>query len=170
MTAAAPIDPHARIGEGEKGRAVEPPAAAAVREHDVEPGKSRSTSSSRIGSAYWFEMSVEGSRVDGTVGVIQIAEPRRVEGLRPDVPRQLQAAETSRTQVDVDHALDPACQPVRTVLACSRNSTRRILPVAVVGYESTKITRRGRLYDGSAARQNSINSSSVTRCPATSRT
>ena len=45
--------------------------------------------------------------------------------------------------------------------AIRRSSTRRILPVAVVGYPPTNTTLRGRLNDGSAWRQNSISSSSV---------
>src|SRR5689334_14467664 len=44
--------------------------------------------------------------------------------------------------------------------ACARSSTRRILPVAVVGYSVTNTIRRGRLNDGRPSRQNPISVSS----------
>ena len=54
--------------------------------------------------------------------------------------------------------------------ACARSSTRRILPVDVVGYSVTKTIRRGRLKDGRPARQNAISASSSPIAPGLSRT
>jgi hypothetical protein len=48
------------------------------------------------------------------------------------------------------------------VAAKSRSSTRRTLPVAVVGKASVNTTLRGRLTDGSPWQQNSVSSASVT--------
>ena len=53
-----------------------------------------------------------------------------------------------------------------TPAARLRSSTRRILPVAVVGKPSVNKTARGRLNDGSPSRQCSISSASVTIPPA----
>src|SRR6266511_183518 len=50
--------------------------------------------------------------------------------------------------------------------AAPRSSPRRKLPVAVVGYPSTKTTLRGLLYDSIPSRQNTMSSSSVTWWPA----
>src|SRR6266700_2671074 len=60
--------------------------------------------------------------------------------------------------------------PCMITAACARNSTRRILPVDVVGYSVTNTIRRGRLKDGSPARQNAISASSSPIAPGLSRT
>ena len=57
-----------------------------------------------------------------------------------------------------------------TPAAIARSSTRRILPVAVVGKVSVKTTARGRLNYGSPARQCSISWASVTAAPGASTT
>ena len=56
-------------------------------------------------------------------------------------------------------------RPCMITAACARSSTRRILPVAVVGYSVTNTIRRGRLKDGRPARQNSISASSSPIAP-----
>ena len=94
------------------------------------------------------QVRVEPGRVDGAVGVVdRVEQPAVAEVLGPGPPGRLERRQPGRVQVHVDQRAAVQHQVVvsaaaasaggsgsiSTVAAIARSSTRRILPVAVVG-------------------------------------
>ena len=95
-----------------------------------------SASSTRDVDALGREVGVERRRVEHAVDVHRL-ELGRVEVLHPHLPRQLEPVEPGRVQMNVDQRAavehQGASVSISTWADIARSSTRRTLPVAVVG-------------------------------------